>query len=92
MSIVALGVMLLIAPRLQRLALSSSIPIALGSMAVATIAIGYSPTSAILVGFVLLGVGNALVDVYLNVAGQRIELRINRPVLQWIHATYSLAA
>jgi fucose permease len=89
-AIVALGVMLLIAPRLQPIALSSSLPIALGSMAVATIAIGYLPTPAILVGFALLGVGNALVDVYLNVAGQRIEMRINRPVLQWIHATYSL--
>jgi hypothetical protein len=92
MSIVALGVMLLVAPRLQRLALSSSIPLALGSMAVATIAIGYLPTSAILVGFALLGVGNALVDVYLNVAGQRVEIRIKRPVLQWIHATYSLGS
>ena len=89
-SIVALGVMLLIAPRLQLLALSSSVPLALGSMAVATVAIGYLSTSAILVGFALLGVGNALVDVYLNVAGQRIEGRIHRPVLQWIHATYSL--
>ena len=59
-------------------------------MAVATIAIGYLPTSPILVGFALLGVGNGLVDVYLNVAGQRIEARIKRPVLQWIHATYSL--
>lgn len=89
-AIVALGVMLLIAPRLQPLALSSTLPLALGSMAVATIAIGYLPTPAILVAFALLGVGNALVDVYLNVAGQRIEMRINRPVLQWIHATYSL--
>lgn len=89
-AIVALGVMLFVAPRLQPLALSSSVPLGLGSMAVATIAIGYLPPSAILVGFALLGVGNALVDVYLNVAGQRIEMRIGRPVLQWIHATYSL--
>ncbi len=89
-SIVALAVMLLVAPRLQSVALSWSVPFALGSMAVATIAVGYLPTSPILVGFALLGLGNALVDVYLNVAGQRIEIRIKRPVLQWIHATYSL--
>ena len=89
-SIVALAVMLLVAPRLQSVALSSSVPLALGSMAVATITVGYLSTSSILVGFALLGLGNALVDVYLNVAGQRIEIVIKRPVLQWIHATYSL--
>jgi hypothetical protein len=40
------------------------------------------PTSLVLVTFVVVGVGNGLIDVYLNVAAQREESRSRRPVLQ----------
>lgn len=90
LSVVAVGGMLVGAPRLQPLPLSASVPIALLSMATATFAIGFLPTPWIVVGFILLGVGNALVDVYLNVAAQRAEAATRRPVLQWLHACYAL--
>ena len=48
------------------------------------------PSSAIFVGFILVGMGNGLIDVYLNVAAQRVEIRSGKPVLQWMHACYAL--
>jgi len=87
---VAVAVMLLLAPRLQPLPLRSSVPLGLLTMAVATFAMGFLPTQAVVVGFALLGVGNGLVDVYLNVAAQRAEVAWHRPVLQWLHACYAL--
>jgi fucose permease len=38
---------------------------------------------------VLVGIGNGLIDVYLNVAAQREEALSRRPVLQWLHASYA---
>lgn len=92
LSIVAVVVMLVVAPRMQPLSLATSVPTALAAMGVATIAIGFLPTPAILVGFVLLGVGNGLVDVYLNVAAQRAEARNRAPILQRMHASYALGS
>lgn len=90
LSLTAVLVMLLVAPRLQRLPLSFSVPISLVSLGVGSFAIGYLPTSAIAVGFLLVGLGNGLIDVYLNVAAQRVEVATKRPVLQWLHASYAL--
>jgi fucose permease len=90
LSLTAVLVMLLVAPRLQPLPLSFSVPIALVSLGVGAFAIGYLPTSAIVVGFLLVGLGNGLIDVYLNVAAQRVEVATTRPVLQWLHASYAL--
>jgi len=44
----------------------------------------------VLVTFAVVGAGNGLIDVYLNVAAQREESRSRRPVLQWLHASYAL--
>ncbi|MGZ8661321.1 MAG: MFS transporter [Actinomycetota bacterium] len=90
LSLTAVLVMLLLAPRLQPLPLSFSVPMSLVSLGVGAFAIGYLPTSAIVVGFLLVGVGNGLIDVYLNVAAQRVEVATKRPVLQWLHASYAL--
>ncbi len=90
LSLTAVLVMLLLAPRLQPLPLSFSVPISLVSLGVGSFAIGYLPTSAIVVGFLLVGLGNGLIDVYLNVAAQRVEVATKRPVLQWLHASYAL--
>ena len=60
------------------------------ALAVGATAIGYLPTGVIAVGFALVGVGNGLIDVYLNVAAQRAEVATRRPVLQWLHASYAL--
>jgi MFS family permease len=90
LSVVALVAMLVGAPRLRSLPFSLTVPLALASMSIGTLAIAFLPTSTILIGFALLGVGNAMVDVFLNVAGHRTEVRTRRPVLQWMHATYAL--
>ena len=63
---------LVVAPRLRTMALSTTVPLALGSMAVATASLVLLPTGAIWVGFALAGAGNGLIDGYLNVAGQRV--------------------
>ncbi len=92
MSVVALVVMLIVAPRLRTLPLAATVPLALGSMALASISLVALPTSMTWIGFALVGAGNGLVDVYLNVAGQRVEAASHRPVLQWMHATYALGS
>jgi predicted MFS family arabinose efflux permease len=48
------------------------------------------PTAALWLAFATAGVGNGLIDVFLNVEGQRIESITRRPVLQWLHATYAV--
>ena len=85
----AIGTMLAGAPCLQRLSLRTSAGIA--RVPRARIDLGFvQPTSLVLVTFVVVGVGNGLIDVYLNVAAQREESRSRRPVLQWLHASYAL--
>jgi MFS family permease len=44
----------------------------------------------VIAGFVVVGLGNGLIDVFLNVVAQRVEVRTRRPVLQWMHACYAL--
>jgi fucose permease len=91
LSLTAVVVMLLVAPRLQRrLPLSVTTPASLFALAVGSIAIAVVPSRLIVVAFVLAGVGNGLIDVYLNVVAQRVEVSTRRPVLQWLHASYAL--
>jgi cyanate permease len=90
LSIAAVGVMLLLAPRLQRMPLSATVPISLLMLAAGSFVIAYQPTSLLALGFVFVGGGNGLIDVYLNVAAQRVEVVTHRPVLQWLHASYAL--
>jgi hypothetical protein len=90
LSLAAIGTMLAGAPRLQRLSLRASVPASLACLAVGAIGLALQPTSLVLVTFVVVGVGNGLIDVYLNVAAQREESRSRRPVLQWLHASYAL--
>lgn len=90
LSLAAIGTMLAGAPRLQRLSLRTSVPASLACLALGSIGLSVQPTSLVLVTFVVVGVGNGLIDVYLNVAAQREESRSRRPVLQWLHASYAL--
>jgi MFS family permease len=90
LSISAIATMLAGAPRLQRWTLRTSVPVSLASLGVAALALAVAPGSMLLVTFVLVGVGNGLIDVYVNVAAQREETRTRRPVLQWLHASYAL--
>ncbi len=81
--------MVLLAPRLQPFALASTVPLALGLLGVGAFATAFAPTTFLIIGFIVVGAGNGLVDVFLNVAAQRAEARTNRPVLQWLHASYA---
>jgi predicted MFS family arabinose efflux permease len=90
LSATAVVIMLLVAPRLQRLALSTTVPLSLICLGVGTLAIAFLPSQLTFVGFAGVGVGNGLVDIYGNVAAQRAEVRRRRPVLQWLHASYAL--
>jgi fucose permease len=90
LSLTAVVVMLLIAPRLQRLPLTVTTPLALIVLALGSFVIAYQPTNLVVLGFLLVGAGNGLIDVYLNVAAQRVEVATRRPVLQWLHASYAL--
>jgi predicted MFS family arabinose efflux permease len=90
LSITAVTVMLLLAPRMRGLPLRTSITLSLASLVAGALAITFLPSGFLWVGFVLVGLGNGLVDVYFNVAAQRAEVRSGRPVLQWMHAAYAL--
>ena len=89
LSVAAIVTMLFGAPRLQRLSLRTSVPLSLASLAVAALALAVGPTSMLVVTFVLVGVGNGSIDVYVNVAATHEERRTRRPVLQWLHASYA---
>ena len=89
MSGVAVLAMLLVAPRLQRLSLATTVPLSLASLAIGALAMALLPAGALLVAFAIVGIGNGLIDVYLNVAAQRAESASGRPVLQWLHASYA---
>ncbi len=90
LSLTAVGVMLLLAPRLQRSPLTAAVPASLLVLAAGSFVIAYQPTQLVVLGFVLVGAGNGLIDVYMNVAAQRVEVATRRPVLQWLHASYAL--
>jgi hypothetical protein len=90
LSVVAIATMLIGTPRLQRAPLSVSVPSSLVTLGASAFALAVQPTSLLVVTFPLVGVGNGLIDVFLNVAGQREEARTRRPVLQWLHASYAL--
>lgn len=90
LSLTAVAVMLVLAPRLQRLPLSRTAPMSLLVLAVGSLVIAYQPSRLVVIGFLLVGAGNGLIDVYLNVAAQRVEVATGRPVLQWLHASYAL--
>ncbi|MFN8232595.1 MAG: MFS transporter [Actinomycetota bacterium] len=89
-SLTAVAAMLFLAPRLQGLPLRSSVPMSLATLGLATTAAAAVPDAGLVLAFALIGLGNGLIDVYLNVAAQRLEVRSRRPVLQWLHASYAL--
>lgn len=90
LSVMSILTMTLLSPRLQVLAMSRSIPIAVATMASGAALVAADSKAVVLVGFFVLGIGNGLIDVLLNVAGQGVQARIGRPVLQWLHAAYNV--
>jgi predicted MFS family arabinose efflux permease len=90
LSVVAIVVMAFVAPRLARYPLGALCAAGLITLGTGAIGMALLPTSFLWLAFVVVGAGNGLIDVYLNVEGQRVEAITRRPVLQWMHATYAL--
>jgi fucose permease len=89
LSIVALLVMAFGTPRLTRFPLGALVAASLMTLGIGAIAMTLLPTGVLWIAFVLVGVGNALIDVFMNVEAQRVEVATGRPVLQWLHASYA---
>jgi len=89
LSIVAVLVMTFGAPRLTRFPISSLIAGSLTTLGVGSLAMAVLPTGTLWIAFILVGAGNGLIDVFLNVEAQRVEVATGRPVLQWLHASYA---
>ena len=89
LSVVAVLVMAFGTPRLTRFPLGALVAASLMTLGVGAIAMALLPTGVLWVAFVLVGVGNALIDVFLNVEAQRVEMATGQPVLQWLHASYA---
>lgn len=90
LSLVAIVVMLVVAPRMSGLRQGVKVPVSLASLGIASVATAVLPDPLVLVAFMLVGAGNGLIDVNVNVAAQRVESETRRPVLQWLHASYAL--
>ncbi len=90
LAITSILTMTLVSPRLQGLPLSVTIPLGLVFLGTGAMMIGSTSRPVLYPAFVVLGVGNGLLDVFVNVGGQAVEARRGRPVLQFLHASYNL--
>ena len=89
LSIVAVVVMAFGAPRLTRFPISALVAGSLMVLGVGAFAMAVLPTGLLWIAFILVGAGNGLIDVFMNVEAQRVEVATGRPVLQWLHASYA---
>lgn len=87
-SVVAIAVMAFVAPRLEPWPRHISLALALGIHAVGDVLLGVLPTGALAIGWIAVGFGTGLVDVFSNAAGHQVEVASKKPILQWIHAGY----
>ena len=90
LSIVAMLVMTFVTPRMSRLPLGFLCAVSLCTLAVGSVGMALLPTALLWIAFAIVGVGNGLVDVFLNIEGQRLESVTRKPVLQWLHAMYAV--
>ncbi len=89
LSITAILVMAVVSPRLAPLPLGTVVPISLAVLGIGAMAMGLFPGGALWFGFAIVGAGNGLIDVFMNVDAQRVEVATRKPVLQWLHASYA---
>lgn len=90
LTVVSIATMTLVAPRLRSRSLRGVIAVALTTMGAGAVLLAELGTGPLVAAFVVLAVGNGLIDVFMNVAAQGVEVRTRRPVLQWLHASYSV--
>jgi predicted MFS family arabinose efflux permease len=87
---IAMTVMTFVTPRLARFPLGLLCAISLCTLGVGSTAMALLPAGALWIAFAIVGAGNGLIDVFLNIEGQRVESVTRRPVLQWLHAMYAV--
>lgn len=92
LSATSIAVMTFLAPRFRTISHGSVIAVGLGFHALGALLIALVPNGWLALAFAGTGVGTGIIDVFVNTAGQEIETDIQRPVLQWLHATYSVGA
>ena len=92
LSATSIAVMTFVAPRFRTIGHGSVIAIGLGFHALGALLIAWVPNLWLALAFAGTGIGTGLIDVFVNTAGQEIETELERPVLQWLHATYSVGA
>ena len=90
LAVVSIGTMVLVAPRLQRRPLAATLPASIVVMGTGVLLTAASPSELLWAPFVVMGAGNGLLDVFMNVAAQDLETRTRRPILQRVHAGYSV--
>jgi fucose permease len=88
MSIVAIAVMTLVAPRLEPLPRSHTIALALVAHAAGNALLVALPFELLWLSFLFMAAGTGLIDVFVNAAGQEVEAWSDSSVLQWVHAAY----
>ena len=88
MSVIAISVMAFVAPRLEAASRHVTLTLALVVHAAGNAAVALVANEWLWAAFLLMGAGTGLIDVFVNAAGQEIEARSNRSVLQWVHAAY----
>lgn len=90
LSVTAVLAMTLIAPRLEGMPRRLAVALALALQGGGALLIALSATEWLLIAFGIAGIGTGLVDVFVNAAGQSLESRTARPVLQTVHACYGV--
>jgi len=89
LSIVAVAVMALVAPRFARTPLGITVPVSLLTLGLGSFALALFPSGWLWLAFCVVGAGNGLIDVFMNVDAQRVEVATRKPALQWLHASYA---
>ena len=90
LAVVSILTMTLLSPRLQRYPLSVTVPLGLLAMGIGAMIVGHASGEWLALGFAVLGIGNGILDVFVNVGGQMIEASSRRPALQFLHASYNV--
>lgn len=90
LSVSSIVTMTLLSPRLQRFGVARTIPLGHLTMGLGAALVSTAPDAWVPLGFVVVGIGNGLLDVFVNVGGQMVETRERRPVLQYVHAAYNV--
>jgi hypothetical protein len=89
LSIAAVLIMALVAPRFAHVPLGITVPGSLITLGIGSAMMALFPTGGLWAAFIVVGAGNGLIDVFMNVDAQRVEVATRKPVLQWLHASYA---